>query len=230
MNSELKNIKETGNIYTKTKQSHLRNFIRKNILHYIFTLKIPPITQTILDKNLKKQFKRLQPGIVLDVGSWDSPYKKYISHTRYLRLDIDDTTKPDIVSDVHEIKCKSGVIDTIIATEVLEHLYDPKKAVNEIYRILKPGGVCIASTRFIYPYHPVPKDYYRFTWDSLKYIFKDFNHLEIKSHGGKIHVLWQILNHGKFMGIFLNIFNPLIAMIPANNSLTPLGFVIYARK
>jgi len=223
-------VKESGNVYTNPRDSALRRGIRKNIFPYIFTLKIPAITQIMLDKDIKKQFKRLKPGIVLDVGSWDSPYKKYIPYTRYLRLDIDDTTKPDVVSDVHEIKCKSDVFNTVIATEVLEHLYEPQRAINELYRILKPGGVCIASTRFIYPYHPVPKDYYRYTWDSLKYLFRNFSHVEIYSHGGKIHVIWQLINHRKAVGIFLNIFNPIIAMIPARNSLTPLGFVVYARK
>jgi len=222
--------KEFGNVYKETNPSRLRKFIRKNILPYIFTLKIPVVTQTNLDIALKKHFKRLQPGIVLDVGSWDSPYKKHIPHTRYLRLDVDDTTRPDIVSDVHEIKCRSNIFNTIIATEVLEHLYNPQKAINEIHRILKSRGVCIASTRFIYPYHPVPKDYYRFTWDSLKYLFKDFSHVEIHSHGGKIQTLWQVINYGKLTGIFLNIFNPLIARIPSGKSLFPLGFIVYARK
>ena len=222
--------REFGNVYANQKSSYFKNFLRENIFPYIFTLKIPPITQSILDRELKKHFKRLNPGIVLDVGSWDAPYKKLIPHTRYLTLDLTDEHKPDIVSDVHEIKCRSNIFDTIIATEVLEHLYNPQKAINELHRILKPGGVCIASTRFFYPYHPVPKDYFRFTWDSLKYLFRDFSHVEVHSHGGKLQTLWQIINYRKTTGIFLNIFNPLIAAIPSGNSLTPLGFVVYARK
>jgi len=222
--------KEFGNVYSNPKPSPLKSFLRKKIFPYIFTLNIPPVTQYILDRELKKQFKRLHPGIVLDIGSWDSPYRKFIPYIRYLTLDISDKEKPDIVSDVHEIKCRSEVFDTVILTEVLEHLYNPQKAINEIHRILKPHGVCIASTRFFYPYHPVPKDYFRFTWDSLKYLFRDFNQVEVHSHGGKIHSLWQIINYRKSTGIFLNIFNPLIAAIPYKRSLTPLGFVVYAKK
>lgn len=227
---EKKQIEEFGNVYKQQESGNLRRFFRKNILPKIFTLKIPSTIQIILDTELKKQFKRLKPGIVLDVGSWDSPYKKYVPHTKYMTLDVDNSNNPDICCDIHKIKWKSNYFDVIIVTEVLEHLYDPQKALNEIYRILKPRGICILSTRFIYPYHPVPEDYYRFTWDSLKYLFRKFKHVEIHSHGGRIHVLWQVINYRKFIEIFLNIFNPLIALIPSKKSLFPLGFVVYAEK
>ena len=114
MVSEMRSVKESGNVYTQPKDSTLRKYFRRYILPYMFMLKIPAITQIMLDRALKEQFKRLEPGIVLDVGSWDSPYKNCIPHTKYLRLDIDDTTKPDVVSDVHDIKCRPEVFDTVI--------------------------------------------------------------------------------------------------------------------
>jgi len=221
---------EFGNLYTNIKAGTLRKFIRKKILPFVFTLKIPPVSQINLDIALKKQFKRLKPGKVMDVGSWDSPYKKLIPHTEYLTLDVEKDSKPDICCDIHNIKWKSNYFDTVIATEVLEHLEEPQKAINEIHRILKSRGVCILSTRFIFPYHPVPRDYYRYTWDSLKYLFRNFRSVEIHSHGGKLQVLWQMLNYRKTPGIFLNIFNPLIARIPSGKTLFPCGFIVYAVK
>ena len=124
---------------------------------------------------------------------------------------------------------ESDYFDTIIATEVLEHLYDPEKAVNEMYRLLKSGGVCIASTRFIYPYHGGPHDYYRFTWDSLNYIFDRFAEVEVVSHGNRFQSIWQLMNYGKEKYI-LNILNPLIAKVKVKNTKYPLGFVAYAKK
>ncbi|MCK4783752.1 MAG: methyltransferase domain-containing protein [Desulfobacteraceae bacterium] len=122
-----------------------------------------------------------------------------------------------------------------MATEVLEHLYEPSRAINEIYRILKPGGICILSTRFIFPYHGITKetdhyrDYYRFTWDSLNYLFRKFSKVEIYHHGNKIQALWQILNSGILI-IVLNIFNPIIARIRFKKTICPCGFVVYAVK
>jgi SAM-dependent methyltransferase len=231
MNSSLDN-RGFGNLYAEKKQtSMLKWLLRKYIFPLIPTLRIPPVSQINLDRALRKQFKRLNPeGVVLDVGSWDSPYKKQIPHSKYMTLDIDPQEHPDICCDIHKIKWKPNYFDTIIVTEVLEHLYNPQKAINELHKILKPGGVCILSTRFIFPFHPVPKDYYRFTWDSLEYLFRNFSHVEIYSHGNKLQVLWQIINYRKSLGVFLNIFNYPLAMLPSTKTLFPLGFIVYAKK
>jgi len=206
--------------------------VRYNKEDFLPTLKIPSVSRIGLDIELARQFKRLKPGIVLEAGSGCSgrlPYKKYIPHTKYLTLDIDKKSKPDICCDLHDIKWESDYFDAVVAIEVLEHLYNPQKAIDEMRRILKPGGVCLLSTRFIHPYHPGPKDYYRFTWDSLNYLFRDFQKVEVFHHGNKIQSLWQILADGK-LKIFLNIFNPLIARISSRKTRFPCGFIVYAEK
>ena len=195
----------------------------------IFTLKIKSVARIILNKELKKHFKKLKPGIVMDVGSKYSPYLKYIPHTKYLRLDINKKSKPDIVSDVHKIKWKSNYFDTIIATEVLEHLHTPQKALDEIHRILKPNGICILSTRFIYPYHPDPKDYFRFTKDSLSYLFRNFKNVQIYPIGNRVQCSWDLLNRG-YLKIILNILNPIIALISFKDNRCPGGFIVKAEK
>lgn len=189
---------------------------------------MPSVTTIFLERELFKQFKRLKPGIVLDIGSKSSPYKKLIPHTKYMALDISPQVKPDIVSDAHKINWESNYFDTIIATEVLEHCYSPEKVINEIYRLLKSRGICILSTRFIYPYHPDPKDYYRFTEDSLKYLFQNFNKVEIYPHGNRLHVFWEIIPGRIFF--VKNIFNSMISRINFKDPKLPLGFIVYAEK
>ena len=189
------------------------------------------VSRISLDIELKRQLKKLKPGVVLDVGSRYSPYKKYIPSVKYLTLDIDKEGRPDICCDLHKIEWQSDYFDTVVATEVLEHLYDPQKAINEIFRILKSGGICISSTRFIYPYHPGPKDYYRFTWDSLKYLFREFSAVEVYHHGNRIQALWQIISDcGKIGAPFRNILNPIIGKIHFKETNYPCGFVVYAKK
>jgi SAM-dependent methyltransferase len=215
------------------------------IKNLIPTLRIPSVTKISLERVLCRQFRRLKPGVVLDVGSSNSPYKKYIYHTKYMRLDIDKDSNPDICCDLHKIQWQSNYFDVVIATEVLEHLYEPQVAVNEIHRVIKPGGICILSTRFIFPYHPSPAayqyyfgDYYRFTVDSLNYLFKEFAETEIHPHGNRIQAIWQIINAGGYdrrkfqiaMSVFLNIFTPIIARINFKDTRFPLGFVVYAKK
>ena len=129
------------------------------------------------------------------------------------------------------MKVKSKSFDTVIATEVLEHLYDPQRAIDEIYRVLTPGGILILSTRFIYMYHPDPKDYYRFTEDSLSYLLRNFSNVEIYTHGNRLQVLWQLLTSpGNGLGIFLNFLNPLVAKINYSSKKIYLGLVVVAKK
>lgn len=202
------------------------------LLYSLAIVKIPSITRLTLDKHLKKAFSSLTAGTVLDVGAQNSPYKNIIPYTKYMTLDIDEKLDPDICCDVHNINWQSNYFDVVIATEVLEHLYNPQKAIDEIYRVLKPGGICIVSTPFFYIYHPDPKDYYRFTWDSLNYLFRNFSQIEIKHHGNRLHIFWQLIHSGgiKYFINILRVITPLIAKINFKKTRFPLGFVVISRK
>ena len=103
----------------------------------------PSITRVTLSQTLIPILSKLKPGKVLDVGAKNSPFLKYIPHTQYLRLDIRPDSKPDYVSDLHRLKIQNNRFDTVIATEVMEHLYNPQRAINEVYRILKPKGITV---------------------------------------------------------------------------------------
>lgn len=48
--------------------------------------------------------------------------------------------------ELHEANYSANFFDVIIASEILEHLYDPRKLVREVYRILRPGGLFWATT------------------------------------------------------------------------------------
>jgi SAM-dependent methyltransferase len=183
-----------------------------------------------MEEELIPILKTIKPGRVLDVGSKSSPYISNIKNTEYKRLDIVPNSRPDYVADLHDLgKLPKNYFDVVIATEVLEHLYDPQKAVEEIRKVLKKGGICIATTRFIYHYHPDPHDYFRFTWDSLRYIFRNYQKVDVKHHGNYIQSMWQMINTGKF-GFIMHWFNPFIAKIKSKKTDYPLGFLVYAIK
>ncbi len=200
----------------------------KNIKR-IFSKFIPKrsILRRNLDQILYKLFKKLKQGIVLDIGSAHSPYKNKIPYKKYLTMDINPSNNPDICSDIHNIKSKSKSFDTVIATEMLEHVRDPRKAVSELHRVLKPQGSCILSTCFFFRYHPNPKDYYRFTQDSLRDLFRKFSKVKIYPYGNRIHLIWHIVNRGN---LILKLFTPLVSKIKFNDKEFPTGFVVYAIK
>jgi len=85
----------------------------------------------------------------------------------------------DIIADIHVLPFSACYFDACVLTEVLEHLQNPQKAVDEIYRVLKERGRLILTTRFIFPLHDAPKDYYRFTEFGIRELLKDFSSVEV---------------------------------------------------
>ena len=61
------------------------------------------------------------------------------------------------------------------AAAVLEHLSDPLRAVEQVWRVLKPGGVFFSYAPFYHPYHASPHDYFRFTEEGYRHLLRAFS-------------------------------------------------------
>jgi SAM-dependent methyltransferase len=94
-------------------------------------------------------------------------------------VDLDPKRMPDTVGDIHSLPFHDNEYGTIVCTEVLEHCHTPQKAISELHRVLKPNGKLLLTTRFVYPLHDVPHDYFRFTKYGLSHLFKDWSSVEI---------------------------------------------------
>ena len=101
----------------------------------------------------------------------------------YIVSDYTAQYHPDIVEDIHALSLKEGSVDSVICLAVLEHVYDPKKAVEEIVRVLKPGGLGLLYVPFMYRYHANLTqdymDYYRYSKDGISYLFRGCQELSI---------------------------------------------------
>jgi ubiquinone/menaquinone biosynthesis C-methylase UbiE len=136
------------------------------------------ITRKKLEKFLEK-YKT--DDHILDLGA--GKVSTNHSYTRYFpnrhTVDIDENRKPDTVADLHKLPFENESYSTIVCTEVLEHCHSPETVLNEMHRVLKLGGTLILTTRFVYPLHDIPHDYYRFTKYGLRYLLSDWNVIEI---------------------------------------------------
>ncbi len=116
--------------------------------------------------------------------------------TRWIYVNIDETTSPDLVCDAASVPLPDGSADCIVCTEVLEHVPDAAACVREAIRLLRPGGVFIASVPFFYPIHADPHDYCRFTAEGLRRLHAGFAVASVASMGGYAGVLGMFIEFG----------------------------------
>jgi len=133
-------------------------------------------------KEIAKEKNVLDIGGGLRFQKGLDKYKDLFKDVNYQTLDIESKYHPDIIGDIHSLSMKDESIDAIICKAVLEHVYDPQKAINEMYRVLRKQGKCLIYVPFLYPYHGEKdgyKDYYRYTQDGIEYLFRKFSSIEI---------------------------------------------------
>ena len=184
-----------------------------------------------LERALEPVLTALPAGAVLDVGSKDAPYRRFVTATEYLTLEVAPGPGVDVVGDVHDIPRPDASFDVVICTEVLEHCHDPQRAVDEMARVLRPGGVCVLSTRFLYPYHAAPKDYFRFTDDGLRHLLRAFAEVEVTPLGDRLESAWMLVpRRGRLWGRLLNLVDPLIASRRPHATKAPTGYLVRAVK
>ncbi len=111
--------------------------------------------------------------------------------TQYDVLNIVPGPNVTIVGDIQSCsQIPDNTYDVIVCTQVLEHVPNPFLASSELIRILKPGGRLLLTVPAAYPYHAVPRDYWRFTRDSLHLLFGEHLHdIQIEPWGNRVSVI-----------------------------------------
>lgn len=142
--------------------------------------------QNFFDKKIKELAEH---GTIYDIGGGASPLERE-RFKKYVLVDIDSSYNPDIVADIQDLPFSDNSIDAILCLAVLEHVQNPFKAAEELYRVLKPQGKILLSVPFMWPYHANEhyKDYWRFSEDGLEFLFRDFSKTEIIKGGGYFSV------------------------------------------
>jgi SAM-dependent methyltransferase len=85
---------------------------------------------------------------VLDVGCGERPYEPLFAdfECRYVGLDTHPGPTVDIVGTSDELPFEDAEFDCVLCTQVLQFIPDPHRALREIHRVLREGGVGLVST------------------------------------------------------------------------------------
>ena len=121
--------------------------------------------------------------------------------------------------------------DFVVSDQVLEHVEgNPQQAINECYRVLKPGGIALHTTCFINPIDGAPGDFWRFTPYALSLLHKGWSRI-IDCDGWGNFEAWSIINCGlRFHGIPNATWHPLHKIATRNDSAWPIVTWIAAQR
>lgn len=159
-----------------------------------------------LFNNIKLNSKYLT-GKVLDFGCGTKPYKKYFNNVKeYIGVDYQiegryDTQKEvDVFYDGKSIPFNNETFDSLLCTEVLEHVFNVEELLLELNRVLKTNGYALITTPFMWEEHEMPYDFARYTTPALLHLYKKSG-FEIVNHnktGNSLRVIYQFrLNYLK---------------------------------
>ena len=119
---------------------------------------------------------RYARGRLVDIGCGTKPWlRTFAPHVdEHIGADHAETlhglASVDVVCDAYHVPFEDATVDTILLTEVLEHLERPGQALVECARLLRPGGHLIVTTPFSWPLHEEPRDFFRYSPHGLRHL------------------------------------------------------------
>lgn len=130
--------------------------------------------------------------------------------------------------------------DTILLTDVLEHMPYPDRLWAEMRRVLAPGGTLILGVPFMYWPHEAPYDFHRYTEWRLRLFCSDHNLgvVELNTYGGDSDVLADVFAKLLSCSILTRLLvGPMMTAAThighrrrKRARLLPLGFLLVAQK
>jgi len=160
----------------------------------------------------------------LDIGAQNGPYAAHFPHR--VALDIRRGNGVQIIGDTQALGIADATFDVVLCTEVLEHLPEPQQAVDEMFRVLKPGGQLLLTTRFLFPIHDAPHDYFRYTKYGLRHLLRRFEILELHEETDAVGTLAVLVQRLGMQAQTLG-WRPLRAIwLLAAQAVRPLSFLI----
>jgi SAM-dependent methyltransferase len=156
----------------------------------------------VLAPRYHELLRRHAAGRLLDLGAGAVPlYEAY-------RPLVDEVTCVDWNQSAHagdhidlqadldqSLPLETASYDTVVLTDVLEHVYQPHALMAEVARILAPRGKLLLTVPFFYWIHEAPHDYARYTSFMLRRLCEDngLTVLSLAPTGGSPEVMLDLI-------------------------------------
>lgn len=163
-------------------------------------------------------------GRTLDLGAQTGPYAAHFP--RRVALDLHPGPGVHVVGDAQALGFADASFDVVLCTEMLEHVPEPQRAIDEMRRVLRPGGLLLLTTRFLFPIHDAPHDYFRYTKYGLRHLLRRFDILELQEETTAVGALAVLIQRLGMQAETLR-WTPLLAgWLLVARAVHPLSFLI----
>ena len=128
------------------------------------------LTDSVL-RFVLSEWEELRGCTVLDYGCGVMPYRKAfeLAGAIVIGADIGKNDRADLLIPTNgKLPLQDNSCDYVVSFQVLEHVLVPQAYLTETCRVLKPCGKLFITTHGLWPYHPTPTDYYRWTREGLR--------------------------------------------------------------
>ena len=123
--------------------------------------------------------------LTLVVHSEDVDFKPYFKNAVSItkREDVDADLHCDLFyTDLGKMDAES--FDVILCTGLLEHVPDPQRLIDDLYKLLRPGGKLILSASAVFSVHEGPNNFFHFTKYGMELLLNNFSRMTIKGSCG----------------------------------------------
>lgn len=154
---------------------------------------VPSLTRNaVASRNYKELLRILcrqaQTPLVLVIGAGDGGAGSRVwSEFPWVELILTDIyigPRTHMVCDAHSLPIRTGSVDAVIMQAVVDDLVRPDRAIAEVFRVLRPGGLVYAETPFLQPVHDGAFDFQRFTHLGHRKLFRHFEEIRSGAVGG----------------------------------------------
>lgn len=194
INFNLENVFIKENEIKIEKEKLNKNKFKEKILNIFYgTSKVTKKNASnFIDKLTKNNYKKV---LVIGGASKGSGTDELWSnkHLDIISIDIIGNKNVNYIADAHYLPFKNETFEAVWIQAVLEHVISPEIVVKEIFRVLKDGGIVYSETPFMQQIHMGKNDFTRFTVSGHRYLFKNFEKINVGINGGPgTSLAWSI--------------------------------------
>ncbi len=139
-------------------------------------------------------------GRMMDFGCGSKPYRTLFKVDEYVGVDYyneghpHDNEQIDVFYDGETLPLEDNYFDSVLSTEVFEHLFNLDDILKEINRVMKKDGHLLVTCPFVWNEHEVPYDYARYTRFALQIIMQKngFEIIEYSKSGNFLTAVFQL--------------------------------------